>query len=157
MKSLLSSRTPRERTLLMLAAALLAAALLWQLVLSPLFQIRRDTQQSHARASQTLALLSTIEGLAKSGKPSSSGPITPESLAEEMSRLAQVHGLEVVMVDTSSSGQAVSIRNADTGQIFAWLSDVEQTLSIKLMRSEIIRKESGEVDARLEFKGSVSP
>ena len=152
-----SSRTKREKALLGTAAILLAAALIWQLVLRPAINTLDIAKLNHDRAAQTLARLDRIETLLEQGNVISpdrtSSAIQPlPALQSDAARMASELGLSVsVSAISESSAIKFWVTNAPSQTFFKWVEQVEAVLGLKVISTSVIQNPDGTLNAELEY------
>ena len=118
-------RTPRERWLIGIMLALLAAMLAWLLILRPLGDMLEESKARHERAVAELAeargQAAEIAALERRKLPRLQGEI-----GFEVGRLAAQAGFQLTRLEPQGLDRAVlSIQAARPQALFAWLGAIE--------------------------------
>jgi general secretion pathway protein M len=140
-----NDRTPRERVLLAIMAALLAGVLVWLLVLRPL-GLARD--QANADASAAAARRTAAEALVAAirARPAATGAPVQDILTR---RLAEA-GLQASRLDAQGQGQAVVEIAAVNGRLLlGWASGLEARDGLVIDQLEATRNPDQSVRVRL--------
>ena len=115
---------PRERTLVLAAAALLAVALVWWIALAPALQTWRDSASAHAKLDAQLA---QMQQLANEAKRLKAAPvINPKDAESWLVQSVKKLGKSTVSLPAGglSAGLAqVTLVGADAAALAAWLAD----------------------------------
>jgi general secretion pathway protein M len=157
------SRTARERLLLGAAATLMAAALIWQLVLHPAISTLETAKFNHDRAAQTLTRLDRIETLLKQGQIISPepAPVSGQSLPaieEAAVRMATELGLSPLPAQaTDSAAIRFQLTNAPSQIFFKWVEQVEAGIGLAVISASLTQNPDGTLNAELEFGTDKAP
>jgi general secretion pathway protein M len=143
-----NDRSPRERVLLVIMAVLLAALLLWLVVLRPLAAARAqamiDASAAVSRRAEAQALIAAIRA-----RPSASGTPVLDTLNR---RLAEA-GLQASRLDAQGPGQAVVEIAAINGRLLlGWASGLESRDGLVIEQLEATRNPDQSVQARLTVR-----
>jgi len=154
------ARTPRERMLLSVALAALAATLAWTLAIRPalhtIAQSREQLPRLHADAARVDALIAEARGL----EQAESGRIDAASLAGALRASLQRAGLETsaVVSETHAAGDGsprqwdIALLNADVARVMKWLAELPYLLHVQTRFVELAR---ANIDGR-DRPGSVT-
>jgi len=145
-----NDRTPRERALLAIMAALLAAVLVWLVVLRPLgaarAQATADASAAVARHAEAQALIAAIRA-----RPAATGVPVQDILNR---RLAEA-GLQAARLEAQGSGQAVGEIAAVNGRLLlGWASGLEVRDGLVIDQLEATRNPDQSVRVRLTVRRS---
>ena len=152
-----TARSQREKTLLGIAGFILAAALLWQLVLNPAIHTLERARLDHERASQMISRLDRIEALIQQGEqiqPHATAPATQDAgaLLAEAERMAREAALIVATSEPASDTTFRIKLSAATGpEYFRWIEQVETGLGVTVSSATLIQNADGSLDADTEF------
>jgi general secretion pathway protein M len=140
-----NDRSPRERVLLAIMAALLAALLLWLGVLRPLAAARAqaglDASAAAARRAEAQALVAAIRA-----RPAATGAAVLDTLGR---RLAEA-GLEATRLEAQGPGQAELEIAAINGRLLlGWASGLEARDGLVVEQFEASRNPDQSVRVRL--------
>ena len=116
-------RTLRERRMLMVMTALLAATAVWLGVVRPVLAWREAAATRAATAALTLAEVRAA--VASLGPVRSSAPPPAEGLEPLIQRTAAGAGLEDVTVMSQSGQLGDQLSSVSSGPLFAWLTVLE--------------------------------
>lgn len=151
-----TTRSVRERLLILLAGFLVAALLLNVLVIRPLRAAKEEAATSLAVASRTLDAVSAARPAGQSAA-ASVGAVSGGDLRARLVDLATQRGLAVSRLQTGEQGAIViQFDQAGTQVLFAWLDAAEQQLGARPARASVFAEASGTVRASFEFRGGAS-
>jgi general secretion pathway protein M len=132
-------RTPRERVLMALAAAVLAAALIHTALWQPLSDQRGALHAAiadHAAAEQYL-----VQGGVVQAAPAFPDPAANQPLATRLTQSAQGLGLTVRRLDPAGPGAAdVTLDEAPFDLVMAWLIELERDRGLDLLAFTLTRR-----------------
>lgn len=140
-----NDRSPRERVLLAIMAALLALLLIWLLVLRPLAAAREqaglDASAAAARRAEATKLIAAIRA-----RPAADGAPVLDTLSR---RLAEA-GLQPSRLEAQGPGQAVVEIAAVNGRLLlGWASGLEARDGLVIDQLEATRNPDQSVRVRL--------
>lgn len=143
-----NDRSPRERVLLAIMAALLAALLLWLGVLRPLAAAReqasRDASAAAERHAQAQSLVAAIRA-----RPAASGA----SVLDMLNRRLAEAGLQAARLEAEGPGQAVVEIAAVNGRLLlGWASGLEARDGLVIEELEATRNPDQSVRVRLTVR-----
>ena len=147
-----TSRTPRERLLIIAAAAIVGLLLLSTSVVRPLRAAHLEVKTKLLETSSTLELVDqaalSVRAEAKA-RPRS----TDAELRTGLVELARRRGIEISRLQTREDGNIVlQIEAAPAPLIFAWLMETEQRFNAKPVRANMSEDGAGTVRASVEFE-----
>ncbi|MFN3312248.1 MAG: type II secretion system protein GspM [Hyphomonas sp.] len=148
------TRTPREKLLVGLAAAILAGALFYQFLLVPASARKTAAIADQERAVQTLARLDRIARLNAEGaaiRPAAAGSDV-DTLRRTAVASAAEHGLTVTDSRLAAPGTfQIDLSRADPVSFFAWISRLETAQGLSVLATSLTAVEDGRVNAAVEF------
>lgn len=125
LKALWSARTPRERWLIGMMLALLAAVLVWLLVLRPLGDMLSGAKERHGRALAALAE-ARADAAAIRSLEKRAAPPPGAALDALVGRAAAEAGFSLARLEAQGEGRVVIVIDAARPQVlFGWISDLE--------------------------------
>lgn len=152
-----TSRSPRERMLILLAGVLVAALLLNLVLIRPLRLAKAEAVASVALASRTLDVVSAARPASSSGAGQMTLTVTGEELRSRLVDLASQRGLAVSRLQSNERGAIIIQFDQASAQIlFAWLEAAEGQLGAAPAEASVIAEASGAVRASFEFRGGGS-
>jgi len=152
-----ASRSPRERVLILLAGALIAALLLNVLMIRPLRAAKAEAASSVAVASRTLDAVSAARPDARTGAGQVTLTVAGEDLRSRLVDLATQRGLAVSRLQSNERGAIIiQFDQASAQVLFAWLEAAERQLGAMPAEASIFAEASGTVRASFEFRGGAS-
>ena len=142
-------RTARERRLLTVMAVLVAAVLVWLLVVRPVQAWQAGAADRRFQAEQTLAEVRGLRIVA----PSAAAPAwaTTEGLEPLVRRTAEAAGLTVVTTMARGGGLGIQMSQAPGRETFAWLAALEADHGIKVCSLGVMEN----ADATLNIDGAL--
>lgn len=151
-----NTRSPREKALLGIAGALLAVALIWQLVLQPALHTLDRAKLNHDRNTQTLARLDRIEALIQQGQtihPAITAPATQDTAAlqAQAAQMARQAGLSVETPPAMPAAFQIRVTGTTSPVFFQWIEQVETGLGITVSAATLKQNADGSMDASAEF------
>lgn len=153
-----SSRSVRER-LLILCAGLLATALLANvLIVRPLLAARESAEASLAVASRTLdAVVAARPAGSGRGTDLPVASVSGEDLRARLVDLASQRGLAVSRLQSNERGAIIiQFDQASVQSLFSWLEMAERQLGAQPTQASVFADASGTVRASFEFRGGGS-
>jgi type II secretory pathway component PulM len=152
-----ASRSLRERVLILLAGALIAALLLNLLMIRPLRAAKAEAASSVAVASRTLDAVSAARPDARVGVGQVTLTVAGEDLRSRLVDLATQCGLAVSRLQSNERGAIIiQFDQASAQVLFAWLEAAERQLGAMPAEASIFAEASGTVRASFEFRGGAS-
>jgi len=142
-------RTVRERRLLTVMAALVAAVLVWLLVVRPVQAWQAGAADRRFEAEQTLA---EVRGGLRIVAPASAPAVaSTEGLEPLVRRTAETAGLTVVTTMAPGGGLGIQMSQAPGRETFAWLAALEADHGIKVCSLGVMEN----ADATLNIDGAL--
>lgn len=145
-----SGRTPRERHMLIVMIALLAAVIVWLAVVQPVLAWRVAAAGRAEAAAATLAEVRTAVAALAPARPA--GPPPAEGLEPLIRRTAATAGLEVVTVMSPTGQLGFQLSSVGSGGLFTWLSALETDHRLSICGLGVTEN----ADATLNVEGAVS-
>lgn len=143
-------RTVRERRLLAVMAVLVAAVLIWLLVVRPVQAWQVAAADRRFEAEQTLTeVRAGLRIVAPSSAPAT--PASTEGLEPLVRRTAEAAGLVVVTTMAPSGGLGIQMSQAPGRETFAWLAALEVDHGIKVCTLGVMEN----ADATLNIDGAL--
>jgi general secretion pathway protein M len=123
-----AERTPRERVLLGVMLALVAALLLWLLVLRPFGDMLSAARERHGQAVAQLARAREQAALIRSLERQGGGATIRGPIEIELGRAAAAAGFQLGGLQAAGEGRvAVAIPAARPQALFGWLAQLERS------------------------------
>lgn len=159
MRRLLESRTPRERALMAVAAALVLALGLTLLVYRPLADARHRHRQAWESAAGRLAQVETqaAEIVALRKRSDESPAAAPDSsLRSLVGRTAQAKGLTVSRLAPGSTGAlGVWFEAVEAPRLFRWIETLAERYGVTVAKASVSANDSSAtVRAQLRLQRS---
>lgn len=143
-------RTVRERRLLAVMFALVAAVLVWLLVVRPVQAWQVGAADRRAEAETTLAeVRAGLRVIAPASAPTAAS--NAEGLEPLVRRTAEAAGLTVVTTMAPGGGLGIQMSQAPGRQTFAWLAALEADHGIKVCSLGVMEN----ADATLNIDGAL--
>lgn len=143
-------RTVRERRLLAVMLALVAAVLVWLLVVRPVQAWQVAAADRRVEAETTLAeVRAGLRVIAPSD--TAAAPANAEGLEPLVRRTAEAAGLTVVTTMAPGGGLGIQMSQAPGRQTFAWLAALEADHGIKVCSLGVMEN----ADATLNIDGAL--
>ncbi|MFN3559839.1 MAG: type II secretion system protein GspM [Brevundimonas sp.] len=145
-----AGRTLRERRLLLVMWALIAATAVWLCVVRPILDWRSAAAERVAIAEADLA---AVRVAAVTLTPKASGPARPaEGLEPLVRRTAEAAGVTVVTTMSPSGRLGFQATSVQSGPLFSWLSVLESDHQLAICDLGVVEN----ADATLNAEGAVS-
>ena len=148
-RAALAQRTPRERIILAIGAAVLALFLLLVLVLTPARQMRESAVASHAEAARTLG---AVQQATRAPASASASDPSGAPLRAVVSQSAEAAGLVIDRYDSQGDAVRVALADASGQALFVWLTTLREREGILVAEAQIQRQDAGTVSARLTLR-----
>lgn len=142
-------RTVRERRLLIVMAVLVAAVLVWLLVVRPVQAWQVGAADRRLEAEQTLA--EVRDGLRIIAPSATVAPASTEGLEPLVRRTAEAAGLTVVTTMAPGGGLGIQMSQAPGRETFAWLAALEADHGVKVCSLGVMEN----ADATLNIDGAL--
>lgn len=141
----LAGLSPRERTLVLVAAALLGLLAFLMLVVRPIASAREDGVARYEEATETYAAVARAAGMPDAGGAAGDGP-----LRTVLSESAEAYGVVIDRYDIDEDAVDLTIASTDAGSLYAWLGELSEIEGI-VVREGAVRAsgEAGQITARL--------
>jgi len=156
-----NERTARERVMIGLGAGVLAAMVLFQGVLKPLWAVRASAAQSHAAA---MAYLSDVEAAARSARALKSAakarsPLIDGGVRATAAVAAQEAGLAVSRLQPLNDGAVEFwLEDASAPQVFGWLAALNEKYGVVVVKADLRRSGAdGRVRANVALSAAGAP
>lgn len=144
-------RTPRERHLLGVMAAMLLATLIWLGVVRPLMEWRTAAAERRAQATATAAeVRRDLARLAPAAAPARLA--AAEGLEPLVRRSAESAGLAAELSMGPDGGLAFRVASAPSGAALAWLAALEADHGLRVCRLGVVEN----ADATVSVEGGIS-
>lgn len=144
-----TGRTPRERTLLGVMAALIVAVFGWYGLVAPLKTAAEDARERQAEAARTLA---ETRAAAARLRPTGRAPAGAEALQATLDEAAA--GAALALDRRQVNGRAVTVwaDAADARAVMSWLATLERR-GVRPDRLSVVRGDAGRVELEAAFSG----
>jgi general secretion pathway protein M len=142
-------RTARERRLLAVMAVLVAAVLVWLLVVRPVQAWQAGAADRRFEAEQTLTEVRS--GLRIVAPETAPAVVSTEGLEPLVRRTAETAGLTVVTTMARGGGLGIQMSQAPGRETFAWLAALEADHGIKVCSLGVMEN----ADATLNIDGAL--
>lgn len=148
-------RTQRERILLGVMAALLAAVIAWYGVIAPIGAWKADAAERRAEAA---ADLQSVEAdLARLNTAASAAPVgTGEPIEPLLIRTAEAAGLTIDRQQAEADGaQTVWLQAVPPQAVFGWIAQLEQAHGVTVSNITALKSPSGSgLDVQVSFRSA---
>ena len=152
-----TTRTLRERALILLAAGLAVALLLNVLVIGPLRSARAEATTSLAVAARTLDAVSAVRPSGHAGDVRAAEALAGEDIRARLVDLAARRGLAVSRLQSNEKGAIIiQFDQAAAPALFGWLETAERELGATPSQASVFAEASGTVRGSFEFRGGAS-
>lgn len=152
-----STRSVRERLLILLAGLLAAALLTNLLVVRPLLTAKSDAAASLAVASRTLDVVSAARPVSNARQTPGASSVAGEDLRSRLVGLAAQRGISVSRLQSNERGAIIiQFDQVSVQSLFAWLEAAERELGAEPAQASIFSDAAGTVRASFEFRGGAS-
>jgi general secretion pathway protein M len=149
-----STRSARERLLIVLAGLLVAVLLANLLVVRPLRAAKESAAASLAVASRTLDAVTAARPVANAGTASGVSAVEGQDLRSRLVELAAQRGISVSRLQTSERGAIIiQFDQVSVQPLFAWLEAAERELGAEPAQASVFADTAGTVRASFEFRG----
>lgn len=148
-----SSRSPRERMLILAAAVIVGLLLLSTSVVRPLRAAHLEASTMLLKSASTLEL---VDQAAQSARAEGKARprLSDAELRTALVELARRRGIEISRLQTRDDGNIVlQIETAPAPLVFAWLMEAEQSFNASPVRANMSEDGAGTVRASVEFEG----
>ena len=150
-----SGRTLRERRMLMVMIALLAATAVWLGVVRPVLAWREAAATRATTAALTLAEVRAA--VASLGPVRSSAPPPAGGLEPLIQRTAAGAGLEVVTVMSESGQPGAQLSSVSSGPLFAWLTVLETDHRLSICSLGVTENADATLNVEVGFASGACP
>ena len=145
-------RNGRERSLLMLAAGVIALALLYLLLLDPALAGRAKLQQQIPQLRQQVAEMSALSGQHTKLEAGLSQILDPVS-REVLEKSLAARGIQTQNLSVSDDMVRLQITTVEYAQLMAWLVEMQKTAKLTVEEARLnALPESGQVNVNLTLK-----
>lgn len=152
-----STRSSRERLLIVLAGLLVVALLANVLVVRPLRAAKKSAEASLAVASRTLDAVVSVRPVEGTEAGLLVPSVSGEDLRAHLVDLASERGLSVSRLQSNERGAIIiQFDQASVQTLFAWLETAERQLGARPTQASVFADSSGTVRASFEFRGGAS-
>lgn len=152
-----STRSVRERLLILFAGLLATALLANVLIVRPLLAARESAESSLAVASRTLDAVVAARPVVSGGRDMPAMSVSGEDLRARLVDLASQRGLAVSRLQTNERGAIIiQFDQASVQSLFSWLEMAERQLGAQPAQASVFADASGTVQASFEFGGGGS-
>lgn len=152
-----STRSVRERLLILLAGLLVAALLTNLLIVRPLLAAKSSATASLAVASRTLDAVSASRPIASARQTPGVSGVVGEDLRSRLVELAAQRGISVSRLQSNERGAIIiQFDQVSVQPLFAWLEAAERELGAEPAQASVFSDAAGTVRASFEFRGGVS-
>lgn len=149
-----TTRSARERALILVAGGLVAVLLLNLLVVSPLRTAKAEAEAAVSIAARTLDAVSAAAPAARQADGTGNVTVTGANLRGQLVELARQRGLAVSRLQSSEKGAIIiQFDQATTPLLFAWLETAERQTGARPAQAAVFAEASGGVRASFEFQG----
>jgi general secretion pathway protein M len=152
-----TTRSVRERLLILFAGLLATALLANVLIVRPLLAARESAEASLAVASRTLDAVVAARPVVGGGRDMPEMSVSGEDLRARLVDLASQRGLAVSRLQTNERGAIIiQFDQASVQSLFSWLEMAERQLGAQPAQASVFADASGTVRASFEFGGGGS-
>lgn len=149
------SRTPRERVLLSIMAALIAAFGFWFGVITPVRQAEIAAQEQHARAVERLmAVSASAQEVVTLEAARNDGP-AGQPLTQAVVQTALANGVPLTRHTLDpSGGLAVAVDAADPASAFRWIASLQRDHAVSVSTLVMARNPDRTLRLQIKFTGA---
>jgi general secretion pathway protein M len=152
-----STRSLRERLLILFAGLLVAVLFTNLLVVRPLRAAKESAEASLAVASRTLDAVSAARQASATGPAPTVPGVAGEDLRSSLVGLAAQRGISVSRLQSNERGAIIIQFDQVAAQpLFAWLEAAERQLGAQPAQASLFADTGGTVRASFEFRGGGS-
>lgn len=149
-----STRSVRERLLILVAGVLVAVLLTNLLVVRPLRAAKESASTSLAVASRTLDAVSASRPMANAGGAQGATGAAAQDLRSRLVELAANRGISVSRLQSNERGAIIiQFDQVSVQPLFAWLEAAERELGAEPAQASVFADAGGTVRASFEFRG----
>lgn len=131
-----SAREAREQRMLLAAATVITATLLYVLLIAPALSARQKFTKTLPQLREQAALMQTLAAQAVTLQASSSAPIAAMSRASIEASL-QTHQLKARSINLAGASAQVQLNGASFAQTLNWLSELQSGAHILVTAAKI--------------------
>ena len=148
-----STRSVRERLLILFAGLLVAVLLTNLLIVRPLQAAKESASASLAVASRTLDAVSASRTSENAGPASGASGIAAQDLRSRLVELAANRGISVSRLQSNERGAIIiQFDQVSVQPLFAWLEAAERELGAEPAQASVFADTGGTVRASFEFQ-----
>lgn len=140
----------RERTLLKVGCALVAAVVLWLAVIQPTLDYRAGAISRLQREGASLAWMTANRPFAEARRDAGEG--APQAQLSTINRSAGEFDLPLRRIQPDGDGFVVHIESRPFAAIIAWMETLETKHGIRVVNASIDADKPGQVNARLTLR-----
>lgn len=140
---------PRERRLLGLGAALVAAALLWTSVVRPALDYRQQAVTRLDRETASLAWMESNRSLAVARRNAGGGQ---QAQLSTINRSAGQHGIPLRRIQPDGEGFIVHVESRPFDALVRWMEALETRHGVRVVSVTVDPDGEGQVNARLTLR-----
>jgi general secretion pathway protein M len=131
-----SAREAREQRMLLVAACVIAAALLYVLLIAPALSARQKLSKTLPQLREQAAQMQALAAQAATLQASSNAPVVPMSSASIEASL-QAHQLKARSINLAGASAQVQLDAASFAQTLNWLSELQSGARILVTAAKI--------------------
>lgn len=152
-----ATRTPRERGLLAVMAALILAIGLWYGVVAPILGAQAAAEERHTRAVKRLLAVSAsaqeVQALQGAAVAGPSG----RALAAAVTQTALANGVTLSQQTLAASGGlAVTVESVDPGSAFRWIAALQRDHEVGVAALSLARNADRTLRLQIRFSGGAA-
>lgn len=152
-----STRSVRERLLILVAGLLVTVLLTNLLVVRPLRAAKESAEASLAVASRTLDAVLASGQTPSAGKATGVSGVAGADLRSRLVELAAQRGISVSRLQSNERGAIIiQFDQVSVQPLFAWLEAAERELGAEPAQASVFADAGGTVRASFEFRGGAS-
>lgn len=149
-----TGRDRRERRMLAVMLALLAAFAWWYGLMWPLRALHADARARHDHAALSLQAAQALATASRARRAALPAPAHGEALVRRLLEQARAAGVAVSRHRTDAGGRVVvAVDQVPAPRLFAWLDALERDFGLAPASLEVARGDAGGVRAELAFDG----
>lgn len=150
-----TSREPRERTLLMVLAGLLALTIAYYGIWSPLQNARESARQAVNSAAADYSIVQRGLRSVSAARSSSVGAAeNVDGFRSEITRTAREAGLSIARLQSGAGGSIqISFDDAEPQRLFAWLASLDGQPGGQVIGATLTNRDAATVQAVIELRG----
>lgn len=150
-----NGRTPRERLLLGVLAAVAAGLAVWYGVIVPLGAWVEAAEARHARAVQTREEVARIAARVEAAGSPAARPPSGVAVRQLVEATAAAGGLELARIEAGGEGEVqVGLEGVQPQALFPWIALLQTEHGVAARHVTVLKAPAGGLTADIVFRGA---